>query len=664
MTKRKGGELVDLFTLCASIALDKTEYERGLDDASKKTHSFGEKLKSGLATAAKAGAAGLAAASSALGVLTKSAVEAYGDYEQLTGGVETLFGASADAVVKNAERAYKTAGLSANEYMETVTSFSAALLQSLEGDTYEAMESADKAITDMADNANKMGTAMDSIQNAYQGFAKQNFTMLDNLKLGYGGTKEEMQRLLDKANEINAEQGIITDYQINSYADIVDAIHVVQTEMGITGTTALEASTTIQGSVSSAKSAWENLVAGLGSENADLDQLVSDLVTSVETAAGNILPRVTQILSGMGTAITQIAPVISAEVPNLITSILPSMVSGGAQLLTGLISGLISALPGLISAVPEIVTSVATAVSDNLPTIQAAGLELLNMMTTGILEGIPEMLGMLPDVFTNLYNFLAENLPGVIEKGFDILMSLVDGIIEAIPGMVAKLPEVIQAMMNYLTSVFPVILKKGGELLGQLIMGILGAIPEIAVQLPNVISAIVDALESGWGLIKDAGKYLLEGLWAGISDKVEWLKGKVTGVVDTIKGWFTGKDGFDEHSPSKWANQVFRYVMEGGGNGLEEGLPGLMGDVSNVVNKVKGGMNFGTANVDFASSAVGQSSAAIVNSISGGETGAPVIPLTINLLTGDSRAFAQWILADLIAVANADGTPIAGQQYA
>lgn len=586
MAKGKGGEPVDLFTLCASIALDKTEYERGLDDASTKTHSFGEKLKSGLATAAKAGAAGLAAASSALGVLTKSAVEAYGDYEQLTGGVETLFGASADAVVKNAERAYKTAGLSANEYMETVTSFSASLLQSLGGDTEAAAEYADMAIRDMSDNANKMGTDMEMIQNAYRGFSRANFTMLDNLALGYGGTKEEMERLLADAEKLSGIK-----YDISSYSDMIEAIHVVQTEMGITGTTVAEAASTIQGSVAAAKSAWSNLVAGLGNENANLDQLIGNLVTSVETAAGNILPRITQILSGMGTAITQIAPVIAAEVPPLITSVLPSLVSGGAQLLTGLVTGLISAIPSLVSAVPEIVSSIATAVSDNLPTILQAGGELLGMLTTGILDGIPVMLNMLPDVFTNLYNFLAENLPGITEKGFDILIALVNGIIEAIPGMVAKLPEVISAITNYVTSEFPVILKKGGELLGQLIMGILGAIPEIAVQVPNVISAIVDALEAGWDLIKDAGKYLLEGLWAGISDKVEWLKGKVTGVVDTIKGWFTGKDGFDEHSPSKWAISVADFIMQGFPIGMENGKGNVMETVEDIIGEVKDRFN-------------------------------------------------------------------------
>lgn len=650
---------MDVFSLFARIGLDTSEYERGLDDASGKTHSFGEKLKSGLATAAKVGAAGLAAATTAVTALSKAALDSYGDYEQLTGGVETLFKNSADVVMEYANNAYQTAGLSANQYMETVTSFSASLLQSLGGDTQAAAEYADMAIRDMSDNANKMGTDMEMIQNAYRGFSRANFTMLDNLALGYGGTKEEMERLLSDAEKLSGVK-----YDISSYSDMIEAIHVVQTEMGITGTTALEASTTIQGSVSAAKSAWANLVAGLGNENADLDQLVSNLVTSVETAAGNILPRITQILSGMGTAITQLAPVIATEVPNLITSVLPSMISGGAQLLTGLVTGLISATPSLASAVPEIVSSIATAVSDNLPTILQAGGELLDMLTTGILDGIPVMIEKLPEAIDGILNFITENLPAILEKGGELLEKFAFGIIEAIPQLVGKLPEVISSITGFIVENLPKILEKGGELLGQLIMGILGAIPEIAAQLPDVISAIVDALEAGWDLIKDAGKYLLEGLWAGISDKVEWLKGKVSGVVDTIKGWFTGPKGFDEHSPSKWANRVFRYVMEGGGNGLEEGLPGMMQNVDSVVGKVKNGLDFGTANVDFASSGLGMSSAGIINSISGGTENGGVISLTINLQTADGAKLASWLLPDLIKAGAANGTPISSGQYA
>ena len=412
-----------------------------------------------------------------------------------------------------------------------------------------------------------------------------------------------MQRLLDDAEKLSGQK-----FDLSSYGDIVDAIHVVQTEMGITGTTAKEASTTISGSVSSMKSAWQNLVTGIADDNADLDTLIGNFVESAETAAGNIIPRVTQILSGMGSAIEQIAPVLAEEIPGLITSVLPSLVSGGAQLVVGLVTGLVGALPELVAAVPSIISSIVDSVSSNLPAISAAGSELLEMLTTGIVSGIPVMLEMLPQVFVNIYNWLAENLPGVTEKGFDILISLVDGIIEAIPDMIAQLPEVITAMVNYFTSEFPTILKKGGELLGHLIIGIIGAIPEIAVQLPEVITAIVEALEAGWEQLKESGKYLLEGLWEGISDKVEWLKDKVSGVVDTIKGWFTGEDGFDEHSPSKWSKQVFRYVMEGGGEGLDAGLPGLMHIVGSVTDRVKSGLDFGTATVDFASSGLGSMS--------------------------------------------------------
>lgn len=577
---------MNLFDLYAKITLDTSGYEEGMDDASNKTEGFASKLKTGLATAAKVGTAALTAASGAVVALTKSAVDNYAEYEQLVGGVDTLFKQSADAVMSYAENAYKTAGMSANEYMETVTSFSASLLQSLDGDTTAAAEKADLAITDMADNANKMGSSMESIQNAYSGFAKSNFTMLDNLKLGYGGTKEEMQRLLEDAEKVS---GI--EYDISSYADIVDAIHVVQTEMGITGTTALEASTTIQGSLSSMKSAWENLVTGLGDENADLDTLIGNLVTSAETALGNLIPRITQILSGMGSAIEQLAPILAAEIPTLLTSVLPSVISAGAQLLVGLVTGVISALPSLVSAIPEIIVTVVDAISASLPALQAAGGELVGMLSGGILTGVPTLIAELPTLITAIIGFLGENLPKWVEAGGDFIGELLFGIIDAIPDLIGGLPEVIRAMTDYFTEEFPTFVKKGGELLGKLLVGVIGAIPEIAVQIPEVISAIDDALSAGWDTLKEAGKYLLEGLWAGISDKVEWLKGKVTGVVDTIKGWFTGSDGFDEHSPSKWAKTVGEYMMQGLAIGLENGKGEVMETAADIIDEVKSRFN-------------------------------------------------------------------------
>lgn len=568
--------------------------------------------------------------------------------------MDTLFKDASDTIQQYAANAYKTAGVSANSYMQQATAFSASLIQSLGGDTAAAAEYANQAIMDMSDNANKMGTDIESIQQTYQSLMRGNYAMLDNLKLGYGGTKSELERLVADAEKLTGQA-----LDPAKFSDVITAIHAVQENLGITGTTAEEAATTIEGSVGMMKAAWSNLMTGIADENADLDTLIGNFVTSVETAAGNIIPRVTQILSGMGAAIEQLAPILAAEVPGLITSVLPSLVSAGAQLLVGLVTGLVSAVPQLVAAVPGIVTSLVSTISANFPALSAAGSDLLTMFSNGIVSGIPAMLVMLPDVITAIITFLGENLPKWLDSGAELLENLVFGILDAIPDMVAKLPEVIRAITNFLVNNFPKIVAKGGELLGQLIVGILGAIPEIALQLPAVITAIVEALEAGWETIKDAGKYLLEGLWAGISDKVQWLKDKVTGVVDTIKSWFTGSDGFDEHSPSKWAKQVFRYVMEGGGQGLEAGLPGLMSDVQNVTDRVKNGMNFGTANVDFASSGLGTASAGMVNGISSavrsaGNNGT----FTFNLLFPDMTKFASYTFQPMVNYAKANGTPI------
>lgn len=306
------------------------------DDAKGKFSGFTSVL-SGMGTALKAAAAATAAAvagaATAIGALTTKAIEGYAAQEQLVGGVETLFKTSSDTVVGYANDAYKTAGMSANEYMETVTSFSASLLASMNNDTAAAAEKANVAITDMSDNANKMGTDISLIQNAYNGFAKQNYTMLDNLKLGYGGTKEEMQRLLDDASKLSGIK-----YDISSYSDVVDAIHVVQTEMGITGTTAKEASTTIEGSVSSMSSAWDNWVAGMADSEANFSQLTSNLVDSIVTVVGNIAPRVIEtvprLVSGLGEIVEQLATYI----PQVIQELLPPLMSGVQDLLNTLVA--------------------------------------------------------------------------------------------------------------------------------------------------------------------------------------------------------------------------------------------------------------------------------------------------------------------------------------
>lgn len=444
---------MNLLDLYAKITMDTSGYEKSLNDASSKASDFASKLKSGLATAAKVGAAALTAAATGVAALTKASIDQYAEYEQLVGGVDTLFKSASDKVQQYADKAYETAGMSANEYMNTVTSFSASLLQSLEGDTEAAAQKADQAITDMADNANKMGTSMEMIQNAYQGFAKQNYTMLDNLKLGYGGTKEEMQRLLKDAEKLSGVK-----YDLSSYADIVDAIHVVQTEMGITGTTAREASTTIQGSVASMKGAWQNLVTAIAADGWDIGVYVDNFVSSVKVVGQNVIPRVQQILSGIGELVTAIAPMIAQELPALISTVLPAMVSAGAQLLVGLVTGLITALPDLVAAGPQIVSALASAISANLPAIMAAGQQLLAMFGSGIQSGVPQMVAQLPAVIDGFLGFITEQLPAVLDKGVEILTELANGIISGIPQLAERLPLIIESFVTFIADNLPVIL--------------------------------------------------------------------------------------------------------------------------------------------------------------------------------------------------------------
>lgn len=379
-----------------------------MDGAGQKTSVFGDVLKANLLGSAIV--SGIKAVASGIKSLISGAIEGYGEYEQLVGGVETLFGSSADTVIKNAENAYKTAGLSANAYMETVTSFSASLLQSMGNDTEAAAKKADQALTDMSDNANKMGTDMQSIQNAYQGFAKQNYTMLDNLKLGYGGTKEEMQRLIDDANALNAAQGNYTNYSIESYADIVDAIHTVQTEMGITGTTALEASTTVEGSISSIKAAYQNFVTGLGDQNADIGALTEELIQSAGNVAKNVLPVIESVVKNIAETVREQGPDMITRFVAYATEKLPEVLKLGVQLIVSLVKGLAQNLPELLRGTLALVDTIISAFLDSLPDIIEIGKDIVR----GLWEGIKAMASWIGEKVSGFVGGLVDGVKGVL----------------------------------------------------------------------------------------------------------------------------------------------------------------------------------------------------------------------------------------------------------
>ena len=384
-----------------------------MDGAGQKTSLFGDMLKSNLL--GDAIKSGVKAVASGIKSLISGAVESYGEYEQLVGGVETLFGSSADTVIKNAENAYKTAGLSANAYMETVTSFSASLLQSMGNDTEAAAKKADLALTDMSDNANKMGTDMQSIQNAYQGFAKQNYTMLDNLKLGYGGTKEEMARLIEDAAKLKglygADAALYANKGVNGdLSIIIDAIHTVQTEMGITGTTALEASTTVEGSISSMKAAYQNFVTGLGDQNADIGALTEELIQTAGTVAKNVLPVIESVVKNIAETVREQGPDMITRFVAYATEKMPEVLKLGVQLIVSLVKGLAQNLPELLRGTLALVDAIISAFLDSLPDIIEVGKDIVR----GLWEGIKLMASWIEEKISGFVGGLVDGVKGVL----------------------------------------------------------------------------------------------------------------------------------------------------------------------------------------------------------------------------------------------------------
>lgn len=493
------------------IIIDTTVDNSG---AEKDIKSLSRKIGSMAKTSATAVAGMVAAATTAVATLTGLSVKQYAEYEQLTGGVETLFKNSSDKVMEYANNAYKAAGMSANEYMNTITGFAASLLQGLGGDTEKAAKIGNMAVEDMADNANKMGTAIENIQNAYQGFAKQNYTMLDNLKLGYGGTKEEMQRLLVDAQKLTGIK-----YDISNFSDIIEAIHAIQNEMGITGTTAKEAASTIEGSLSMTKSAWTNLLTGMADDNADFDKLVDNLVNSVGTLGENLLPRIEIAINGIGKLIDKLLPSIINKIPELISSILPGMVQAGINVTSSLVNGIVQSLPMLLEI----------------------GLQALTTLGKGIAKNLPTLIPTIVNLMVSMCDMIIENLPLIVDVAIDIILALVQGLVSALPTLIAEIPRIINSFANAIYNALPQILMAGVQIIGMLIKGLIESIPTLVANIPQIIMAIVNVFTlMNWASI---GKNLITGIGNGIKSMVSNIgtvaKFTAESVVNGIKGIFT-----------------------------------------------------------------------------------------------------------------------------
>ena len=472
----------------------------------------------------KAAAGAMAAGATAAAALAKQALSSYATYEQAIGGVETLYKTSADTVIRYAENAYKTAGMSANDYMNTVTSFAASLVSSLGGDTAQAAELANMAITDMADNANKMGTAMQSIQDAYQGFAKQNYTMLDNLKLGYGGTQAEMQRLLQDAQALSG-----THFELGNYADMVQAIHIIQTEMGITGTTAQEAATTIEGSVASLKAAWSNLLTGIADDSANVAALVDTLAETFATAAGNILPRLVQIFEGMGDAVTAAAPAIAAQIPPMVESLLPSFLTAA----TALAASIAAQLPSILEAV---VTSVTQVMADT-------GAQAAYQLVTGFSAQLPTLITAGLNGLASFGDYLTANADTLVGVGVKLLSGLVEGIRDGLPNLLFSAAKLLTAFGKAIIDHLDEIEQLGVDLIDAIIEGIANAIADIGETVLGVIAYILglwDGNMDNFGQIgTNAAKSIANGLTSGQVD----VQNAAKGVYDAAMRGFSGMAG-------------------------------------------------------------------------------------------------------------------------
>ena len=528
------------------------------------------KIGSAVSTAVKASAAAVGAASAGVAALGTACINAYADYEQLVGGVETLFKDSADTIQTYADNAYKTAGLSANEYMETVTSFSASLLQSLDGDTEKAAAAADLAITDMADNANKMGTAMESIQNAYQGFAKQNYTMLDNLKLGYGGTKEEMQRLLADAEKLSGVK-----YDLSSYADIVEAIHVIQTEMGITGTTAKEASTTIQGSVAGMKAAWANLMVGMADDTQDFDLLLSNFIESIGTVADNLLPRIGVVIEGMGKLVAGLAPEIASALPTLTNELLPNLVELGVQSISALVQGIQENEDSLAAGALSIVGTLAEGIAELLPMVADTAASLVVSLADGLTESLPNIIPVAIETISTLVENLTENANTVIEAGIQIILALGEGLIAALPQLIETVPQIVINIANVINDNAPKLIDTALYLITRLAVGLVQAIPTLVVNIPKIIEAIVAAFMAFQWL--NLGKQLIDGVANGVKKAGESMATAAKNAFSKFKAKITGSEVATE------LKNIGKYIIDG----IVGGIKNSLSRIANVAGKIK-----------------------------------------------------------------------------
>ena len=581
------GVFSGLFGVASSVASRMAgALKGGADIAWNAISSMSGKAVGALKGVATVGLAGVGTAVAALAGVGKSALDAYATYEQAVGGVDTLFKDASGTVQKYAAEAYRTAGVSANEYMTQVTSFSASLISSLGGDTAKAAELGNTAMVDMSDNANKMGTDIETIQQTYQSLARGNYAMLDNLKLGYGGTKSEMERLIQDANKVKQANGEMGDLSIDKFSDVVQAIHIMQQQMGITGTTAKEAATTIEGSVGMMKASWQNWLAELGKDNADINGLTKQLVDSVGIVIQNVGPRIAQIITGITAALPQLFASLGGTLPALVMQILPPVLGALGQLGTMLLT---SATTWISTSLPQLLAQFQAWVTTSLPSFLQTGLTMVTNLLQGIVQALPQIASTAVIVLTtlldglsaqlpqlipiginavlNLVQGILNNLPQIIDSGLKLILGLAQGLINALPDLVGKAPILIGQLVGGIINRLPQILQAGVQLLGALANGFISSVPRLIGAIPGMVGQIMHGFTSvNWGSV---GLNIITGIATGIAGAAGRLVTAAVNAATNALDWVKRKLGI--HSPSRvFRDQVGEMIGEGMAVGIDE----------------------------------------------------------------------------------------------
>ena len=630
---------MNLFNLSAKLTLDSDEYNAGLDRAKEVAGKIGK----GIGTIFKAGAATIGVATTAVTAFGTQAVKSYANYEQLIGGVEKLYGSAANKLEALANEAYRTAGMSANEYMEMATSFSAALINSLGGDVDKAADMTDVAMKAMSDNVNVFGSDMASVQNAFQGFAKQNYTMLDNLKLGYGGTKTEMERLIKDANEYRRSIGESADLSIDSFADVVQAIQSVQEAQNIAGTTTKEAMRTIEGSAVATKAAWKNVITAIG-KGEGLDAALDGLITSVfgdENGGGllnNIIPRIQGAMEGIGNFIVKVSPILSEKIPQIIDSVLPSLLNSGISLAGSLVSGLVKGLPAAFKTLGKVADSLLAKTWEGVLSLRNvdfsklgqdlgealtnlfdsedsifmgflyAGSRLIEYLGQGLMDALSGLIPGLAEIINSISTFMLDNLDDLVAVGLGIISqlavtlsdpsllssladaaislitALADGILQALPQLIKAAPVIIANLVTAIIENVPKLLDAAWEIITEIVKGVIDNLPEIFKAAGEIIATLLKGIVELWGKLVEVGGKIIGGLITGLKAKWNDLKESVANIAQSIKDKFKNKI----EEAKAWGKDLIKNFVDG----IKQKWENLKSTVANVAQSIKDFLGF------------------------------------------------------------------------